>query len=93
MLLDYAIGAALISVGSYLIVMNYIRQFHNYRYRKTGTGQWSSAVPFFGPLFVIVGYSSLPVEFSNWIFLVMVLDPDTVLIVLSLPHVFRGFRS
>ena len=49
--------------------------------------------PVVGPALVVVGYLVLPVEFSKWIFLVIVLDPDTVITVLSIPYFFKGLRG
>lgn len=43
-----------------------------------------------GPALVILGFSLLPVPFSKWVLLIIALDPDTVLTILSLPSLFRG---
>ena len=91
--LSHLFGGALLLFGSFIIVANYVRQITNFRNRNKKNGQWSSPAPFVGPLFIIVGYSMLPFEFSNWMFLVIVLDPDTVITILSLPFPIKGFRE
>jgi len=83
-------GAALMFFGLFIIASNYRRQIVNLRNRKNPEAGWSSPAPFVGPLLVILGFSFLPVPFSMWIFLVIALDPDTVLTILSLPSFFRG---
>ena len=56
---------------------SYVRQVTNFRNRKKANGQWSSPAPFVGPIFVVVGYSALPFEYTPWLFLIFLLDPDT----------------
>jgi len=92
-LLRYVFGVALLLFGSFIILTNYARQISNYRNSKKENGRWSSPAPLIGPLFVIVGYSILPLEFSSWIFLVIVLDPDTVITILGLPHLIKALRE
>jgi len=89
---DYVWGALLV-VGALIICAGYVRQIMNFRNRHKKDGSWSSPAPFIGPILVIVGYSGLPVEFSKWIFLVIVLDPDTMVTVLSLRYLFKGLRE
>ncbi len=91
--LSHIFGGALLLFGSFIFVANYVRQIANFRNRNKKNGHWSSPAPFVGPLFVIVGYSTLPFEFSIWLFLVIVLDPDTVITILSLPYLIKGFRE
>lgn len=78
-LLRYVLGSTCLTAGSLIIFASYMRQIANYRSRNKEDRQWSSPVPFIGPVLVILGYFLLPIEFSNWIFLVIVLDPDTVI--------------
>ncbi len=91
--MDYFLGGALILFGALIVFVSYVRQIRNFKNRKKENGEWSSPVPFVGPLFIIVGYSMLAVEFSNWIFLTIVLDPDTVVTILSIPYVIKGLRE
>jgi hypothetical protein len=82
-LLKQIFGGLLILAGALIIVANYARQVSNFRNRKGG--RWSSPAPFVGPLFLIVGYNALPLPMSDWIFIVALVDPDTVIVVLSVP--------
>lgn len=91
-MLRLVFASALLLFGLFVVVTNYVRQIANFRNRKK-EGRWSSPAPIVGPLFIIVGYLALPIEFSNWIFLAVVLDPDTVITVMSLPHLIRTLRD
>ena len=91
--LKYLFGGALLLSGLLIVFASYVRQITNFRNRKKENRQWSSPAPFVGPLFIIVGYSALPFEFSGWLFLVLVLDPDTVITILSLPHLIKELRE
>ena len=91
-MLRYLLAGALLLFGLFIVVTNYVRLIANYRNRKEG-GHWSSPAPIVGPLFIIVGYSVLPFEFSNWIFLAIILDPDTVITVIGLPHLIKALRE
>jgi len=91
-MLRYLFAGALLLFGLFIVVTNYVRLIANYRNRKKD-GHWSSAAPIVGPLFIIVGYSLLPFEFTNWIFLAFILDPDTVITVIGLPHLIKALRE
>ena len=91
--LRYLLGSAFLLSGAYIVIASYVRQITNFRNRNSENGHWSSPVPFIGPLLVVGGYFILPIEFSTWIFLIFVLDPDTVIIVLSIPHLVRSLRG
>ena len=82
----------LLLFGLFIVATNYVRLVANYRNRKRD-GHWSSPAPIVGPLFIIVGYSLLPFEFSNWVFLAIILDPDTVITVIGLPHLIKALRE
>ena len=91
-MLRYLFAGALLLFGLFIVVTNYVRLTANYRNRKKD-GHWSSPAPIVGPLFIIVGYSLLPFEFTNWIFLAFILDPDTVITVIGLPHLIKALRE
>lgn len=93
-MLNFLLGGAFLLMGALIVVASYVRQIANFRNRNAENRQWSSPAPFVGPIFIIVGYNALPIEFSNWIFLVFILDPDTVLMTLSIPYLFfKGLRK
>jgi hypothetical protein len=87
------LGSVFCLFGLFIVFSNYVRQVSNYRNSKKENGKWSSPAPFFGPLFIIVGYSLLPFEFTWWILLAIVLDPDTLIMIIGLPHLVRAFRK
>ena len=90
--LRFIFGGVLLLFGIFIVITNYVRQISNFRNRNKG-GHWSSPAPFVGPVFIIVGYAALPIEFSNWIFLAFILDPDTVVTVIGLPFLIKAFRD
>lgn len=92
-LLSYFIGGVFLLFGTLIVLASYVRQVTNFRNRDKQSGRWSSPVPFIGPVLIIVGYSALPIEFSKWVFLVIVLDPNTVFTVLSIPYLIKGLRE
>ena len=78
------LGLGLLAFGSFIIVCSYIRQVQNHKNRDNPKASYSSPAPFVGPIFVILGLTLLSVEFSPWILLVFLLDPDTVMVVTGL---------
>ena len=89
-ILRHLLGGTSVLLGALVVSASYVRQTTNFRNRHNENGQWSSPAPFIGPLLVVVGYFSLPIEFSYWIFLVIVLDPDTVVTILQVTYPFRS---
>ena len=84
-------GAALMFFGLFIIASNYRRQIVNLRNRKEPGGR----VEFAGTVRRSpAGYTSVSrfcrSRSPSVIFLVIALDPDTVLTILSLPSFFRG---
>jgi len=77
----------------FIVFTSYVRQITNFRNRKKEKGKWSSPAPFVGPIFVVVGYTALPLEYTPWIFLIFVLDPDTVITIIGLPYLIKAFRE
>ncbi len=92
-LLKYVFGGALLLFGLFIVLANYVRQVTNFRNRKKENGKWSSPAPFVGPIFVVVGYSALPFEYTPWLFLIFLLDPDTVITIIFLPYLIKGLRE
>ncbi len=92
-LLKHVFGGALLLFGVFIVISNYVRQITNHRNSKKKNGKWSSPAPFVGPIFVVVGYAALPFGFSPWIFLIFVLDPDTLITVIGLPYFIKAFRE
>jgi hypothetical protein len=89
----YIIGILLACFGVYIIICNYIRQIRNYINKKKGIDKWSSPAPFLGPLCVTIGYAITPLAFKPIIFLAFIVDPDTAIIIISLPWFFRELFS
>jgi len=87
------LGFSSLLLGLFIIFSNYARQLTNFRNRNKENAKHSSIAPLFGPLFIIVGYSMLPFEFSNFVFFVIVVDPDTVIAILSIPYFFKGLSQ
>lgn len=92
-LFQYLLGAVFLLFGVSIVSASYVRQIANYRNRSKKDYRWSSPAPFIGPMFTILGYFTMPIEFSSWILLVIVLDPDTMLVVVSFPFLVRAQRD
>jgi hypothetical protein len=92
-LLSNFLGGAFLLFGALMVFASYVRQVTNFKNRDKENSSWSSPVPFIGPVFIIVGYAALPIEFSKWIFLMIVLDPDTVITILNIPQLIKGLRE
>lgn len=92
-LFSYVPGTFFLLIGSLAVFASYVRQISNYRNRNKEGRRWSSPAPFIGPVFIIFGYFALPIEFSKWILLVVVFDPDTVVTILSIPYLFKMLRK
>ena len=90
--LRYLFGGLLLVFGAIIVLTNYLRQISNFRNRKKD-GHWSSPAPFIGPLFIVLGYSVLPIEFSKWVFLAVILDPDTAIVVIGLPSLLKALKE
>jgi hypothetical protein len=86
-------GLVLTLFGIFIIVAAYIRQINNYKFGKTGQGKHSSPAPFIGPIFMIVGISLMQFELSGWIWMLFLLDPDTIVTLISLPEFFKQLSS
>lgn len=91
-MLRYLIAGVLILFGLFVVITNYVRLIANHRNRK-GDGRWSSPAPFVGPFFIIIGYLASPFEFSNWVLLAIIADPDTVTTLIRLPHFVKSLRE
>ena len=85
----YIIGYVLIALGCFVILTNYARHFENYLNKKKKIHKWSSPAPFFGPIFIILGYLILPIVFNFKIFWIFLLDIDTVMIILGIPFLIK----
>lgn len=92
-LLSNFLGGAFLLFGALMVFASYVRQVTNFKNRDKENSSWSSPAPFIGPVFIIVGYAALPIEFSKWIFLMIVLDPDTVITILNIPQLIKGLRE
>ena len=90
-LIENILGGALVFMGLVIVGGNYYRQVLNFKNRKNKDRGWSSPMPFVGPLFVIMGYSMLPIDFEAWVIWIVVLDPDTILTIVSLPYLLIAF--
>ena len=92
-LFEYILGSVFLLAGSFIVLANYVRKIANYRNRNSEDRSWSSPAPFIGPVFIILGHLTLPIEFSKWVFLAVIVDPDTVIVVLSISSLFKALRE
>jgi hypothetical protein len=88
----HAAGALLGLFGLFIVGSNYGRQIIKFRNRNNPDDPWSSPAPLVSPLFLIVGYTLLPLPFTKWIFIAFLLDPDTLITLVGLPYLIPGLR-
>ncbi len=88
-ILRYILGSLFVLFGLYGITLSYIRQITNYRHIRQGIDSWSSPTPFLGPLAILIGSLVLPLQFGWWILFVFLVDPDTIIALISLPPLIR----
>ena len=86
------LGGGLLLFGLFVIFCSYSRQIQNFRNRGRANAPWSSPAPFIGPIFVLVGLTMMSVSLPAWSLLLFVLDPDTVIVIVSLPALVVKLR-
>lgn len=86
-------GILMLLFGLYIVIMNWAAQFQNYRNKKKGIEKFISPVPFVGPIFICMGYEFAGFSFTWFVFLSFLLDPGTVITIISLPWLFMAFLS
>jgi len=89
----FVLGGVFLLAGALIVLASYVRQISNCLNRYKKDWRYSSPAPFIGPMLIILGYFALPIEFSIWIFLILLLDPDTVIAILSIPHLIKAIRE
>ncbi|MEE8472387.1 MAG: ADP-ribosylglycohydrolase family protein [Dehalococcoidia bacterium] len=89
-LLRNILGGLVVLLGLSVIAMSYIRQIRNILNSRRGTGGWSSPAPLVGPVLVVLGGWLLPLHFGWWVLIAFLVDPDTVIVLIGLPWLFRG---
>ena len=92
-LFRFILGGLCLLSGALIVLANYVRQISNYLNRNKKERRYSSPAPFIGPVLIILGYFAFPIEFSIWILFILLLDPDTVITIWSIPHLIKAFRE
>lgn len=87
--LETILGVAMFLFGVFIVGCSYVRQYHNYKNRNRPGAPHSSPAPVVGPIFIIFGLKFAGVEPRMWFWFFFLLDPDTVVAVLSLPVFLR----
>ncbi len=91
-LLRYILGSLIALFGLCVITLNYVRQIKNFRHGRQGTGDWSSPAPLLGPCAVLLGSLVLPLHLGWWVLIAFLADPDTIIVLVSLPSLIGQFR-
>ena len=74
--------------------LNWIALFFSIKKKRSGIAKSCSQGPLFGPLSGYLGLKALPIHKSPWVWLVLLLDPSTWVVAVSLPYLFReAYRS
>ena len=75
--------------GLYVACFNWAAIFISIRNERRGIAKRYSLAPAIGPVLGYVGLKALPIHLSPWVWLVLLLDPSTFVVVVSLPFLFR----
>ena len=86
-------ASLMVLLGIYIVAMNCYAQLQNYRNKKRGIEKFISPLPFIGPILICFGYNLFGLPFNGLIFLVFLLDPGTLITIISLPWLFIGLFS
>jgi hypothetical protein len=90
----WIVGVVLCLFGVYVACLNWIAIFFSIRNKRRGIAKSYSQGPLFGPLSGYLGLKALPIHKSPWVWLVLLLDPSTWVVAVSLPYLFRvAYRS
>jgi hypothetical protein len=90
----WILGAVFCLFGVYVACLNWAALFLSIRNARRGIGKRYSQGPVFGPLSGYLGLTALPIHKSPWVWLVLLLDPSTLVLAVSLPYLFReGYRD
>jgi hypothetical protein len=88
-ILSLTIGVCFLIAGISIVACNYLYLWMNYGNRKRNINNFNSLIPLFGALFLLVGSFMLLIKFRIYFLLVFVLDPGTLILLLSMPKLIR----
>ena len=90
----WILGSVLFLFGAYVAVCNWAALFLNTRNKKRGILKRYSQGPVIGPVGMYLGLKAFPIEKPPWIWAVLLLDPSTWVVVVSLAFLIQeGYRS
>ena len=79
-------GAGLVLIiAIYMMVLGFVRQVHNLRESRNENGKWSSPTPIIGTATFLGAWVLVPTSLPSWGFLFLLLDLDTLILLISLP--------
>lgn len=85
----WIIGPVLCLGGLYVAGLNWAGLVLNISNRKRGIPKRYSQGPVLGPLLGYLGLNALPIQKSPWIWLVLLIDPSTWIVLFAIPFAFR----
>lgn len=89
----WVLGSVLCLLGLYVAGLNWAALVINIRNKRQGIAKRYSQGPVIGPLLGYLGLRTLPTQKSFWVWLVLLVDPSTWVVLVSLPYLFRQARS
>jgi hypothetical protein len=88
----WVLGSVLCLGGLYVAGANWAAIFLSLRNKRRGVNKRYSQGPVIGPLLGYFGLQALPLRKSPWIWLVLLIDPSTWIVVVSIPFLIREVR-
>jgi uncharacterized membrane protein HdeD (DUF308 family) len=80
------VSAGLLSfIAIYMVVLGFVRQIHNLRESRKENSCWSSPTPLIGTVAFLGAWALAPTSFPSWGLLFLLLDIDTLIVLISLP--------
>lgn len=85
----WTFGIVFCLFGLYVAVCNWGCLLLNRRNARAGIDRRYSQGPVVGPISLLLGLQALPIEHPRWIWLLLLVDPSTVIVAAGIPFLFR----
>ena len=80
----------LFTIAIYMMGLGFVRQIHNLRESKKENGNWSSPTPIIGTVAFLGAWTLAPPSFPSWVLLFLLLDIDTLIVLMTLPIALKS---
>ena len=88
-IIRWIIGIILMGFGIFVSLFGPYRTYINKKNQKNNVDKHMSMAPILGTGSFVLGYLTLPIVFSYYAFLILLLDWDTVLLIIYIPFIVK----